>query len=93
MAGRAARTARAILAASMFLPFLAVPALPADAPRISPSDLKEMLGKPGVAIVDVRVEAATASTRIPGSVFRNPAEYAEWSKQYPRDMTIVLYCS
>lgn len=93
MAGRAVRTARAILTVLTFLPLLAVPAPAAEAPRIDPAELKAMLGKPGVAIVDVRVEAATAATRIPGSVYRNPAEYAEWSKKYPRDITIVLYCS
>ena len=65
----------------------------AEVPRIDPAELKEMLWNPGVAIVDVRAEAATAATRIPGSVIEDPAAYAEWSKKYPTDKTIVLYCS
>ena len=93
MPERAVRAARVILRLAMLLPFIAEPAFAGDAPRIDPSELKEMLGKPDVAIVDVRVEAATAATRIPGSVIEDSAAYAEWSKKYPTDKTIVLYCS
>ena len=80
-------------AVGMLLSFLSAPAFAADAPRIGPAELKEMLGRSGVAIVDVRVEAATAVTRIPGARIEDPAKYAEWSKKHPKDRTIVLYCS
>lgn len=91
MPKRAEQAARIILTLVLLLPSIA--ALAGDAPRIDPAELKEMLGKPGVAIVDVRAEAATAATRIPGSVIEDSAAYAEWAKKYPADKTIVLYCS
>ncbi|HWS16066.1 MAG TPA: rhodanese-like domain-containing protein [Candidatus Methylomirabilis sp.] len=90
---RTVRDALAILNVVMLLPFLAAVAHAADAPRMDPAELKEMLGKEGLAIVDVRLDAATATTRIPGSVIEDSAAYAEWSKRYPKDRTIVLYCS
>lgn len=93
MAKPAAMVPRNVFTAWMLLSYIAFPALAADAPRIGPAELKEMLGRPGVAIVDVRVEAATAGTRIPGSRIEDPAKYAEWSKKHPKDRTIVLYCS
>jgi hypothetical protein len=94
--GMSARTPwapRAFHAVAMLLSFLSAPAFAADAPRIDPAELKGMLGNPAVAIVDVRQEAATAPTRIPGSVIEDSAAYAEWSKKYPKDQAIVLYCS
>ena len=93
MPERAVQAARVILRLAMLLSFFAAPAFAGDAPRIDPAELKEMLGKPDVAIVDVRVEAASAATRIPGSVMEDSAEYAEWAKKYSTDKTIVLYCS
>jgi len=93
MPERAVQAARTILMMAVLLPFIAGPSFAEEAPRIDPAELKEMLGKADVAIVDVRVEASTAATRIPGSVIENSAAYAEWAKKYPMDKTIVLYCS
>ena len=93
MPERAVWAARVLLTVAMFLPFPAAPALAAEAPRMDPAALKARLGSPDVIIVDVRVEAATAETRIPGAVIEDSAGDAGWSKKYPRDKTIVLYCS
>lgn len=93
MPERMVQTARSLIAALMLLPSIVSPAPASDAPRIGPAELKEMLGRPDVVIVDIRLGAATAATQIPGSVTEDSAAYSDWSKKYPMDKTIVLYCS
>ena len=75
---------------------MARPTTTKEVPRISKEDLKAMLGKPDVIILDVRVQDQweVADQRIPGAIHENPAQDATaWMNKYPKDKTIVLYCA
>jgi hypothetical protein len=87
----------AIVAVLMSLSAVGVMARPTttkEVPRISKEDLKAMLGKPDVIILDVRLQDQwdVADQKIPGAVHENPAQDATaWLDKYPKDKTIVLY--
>ena len=89
----------AIAAMLISLPAVGVMAQPtttAGVPRISKEDLKAMLGKPDVTILDVRLQEQweVADQKIPGAVHENPAQdVTAWMNKYPKDKTIVLYCA
>ncbi|MEJ2066786.1 MAG: rhodanese-like domain-containing protein [Deltaproteobacteria bacterium] len=75
---------------------MARPTTTKEVPRISKEDLKAMLGKPDVTILDVRVQDQweVADQKIPGAVHENPAQDATaWLNKYPKDKPIVLYCA
>jgi hypothetical protein len=87
--------------ASLILSWLAVALLAQmawgqEGPRMTKEELKPLLGKPDVIIIDVRVGASYSASKwkIPGAVREDPrAEIATWASKYPKDKTIVLYCS
>ncbi len=65
-------------------------------PRMTPDQLKEMLGKPEVIILDVRAAGdwAKAQTKIQGAVREDPNKATKtWAGKYGKDKTIVLYCA
>ena len=70
-----------------------VPAMSQEVPRISKEDLKEMLGKPDLVIVDVRTDSDwNASTfKIKGAVREDPGKVDSWIDKYPKDKTLVFY--
>jgi rhodanese-related sulfurtransferase len=72
---------------------MVVPAMSQEVPRISKEDLKEMLGKPDLVIVDVRTDSDwNASTvKVKGAVREEPDKVDSWIEQYPKDKTLVLY--
>ena len=72
---------------------MVVPAMPQEVPRISKEDLKEMLGKPDVVIVDVRTGSDwNASTvKVKGAVREEADKVDSWIEKYPKDKTLVLY--
>ena len=73
---------------------MALPTTTKEVPRISKEDLKAMLGKPDVIILDVRLQEQweVADQKIPGAVHENPAQDATaWLDKYPKDKTIILY--
>jgi predicted sulfurtransferase len=64
--------------------------------RMSKEELKAMLGKPDVIIIDVRqpVDLAKSTMMIKGAVREDPKqEVKSWVDKYPKDKTIVLYCA
>jgi phage shock protein E len=68
----------------------------AQVPRMSKEELKAMLGKPDVIIIDVRQPAdlAKSTMMIKGAVREDPKqEVKSWVDKYPKDKTIVLYCA
>jgi rhodanese-related sulfurtransferase len=68
----------------------------AQVPRMSKEELKAMLGKPDVIIIDVRqpVDLAKSTMMIKGAVREDPKqEVKSWVDKYPKDKTIVLYCA
>lgn len=66
-----------------------------DVPRITADELKAKLGSPELIVIDVRTAAAYdgSKMKIKGSVRENPVAIGQWSKKYPVDKEIVLYCT
>ena len=64
-----------------------------DIPRMTKEQLREMVGKPGVVVVDCRPEEQwrTSEATLPGAVHENPMEVKSWAGKYPKDSTIVIY--
>ena len=66
-----------------------------EPPRISKEKLRTMLGKPNVFILDVRidVEWRASGKKIQGAIRENPEQVELWLDKYPKDKTLVFYCS
>lgn len=76
--------------------FWAVSSFSADpVPRMTKEELRNVMGNPDVAIVDVRVgqEWSGSDKKIQGAVRQDPAQLGSWMKRYPKDSTLVFYCS
>ncbi len=60
-----------------------------DAPRLA-----GMLAQGGVTLLDVRRKAdhQAAPDMIPGAVWRDPEQVAQWAGELPADTAIVIYC-
>jgi predicted sulfurtransferase len=90
-----------ILIASLAAVFLLIalagyPAVPTtieQVPRLTKEQVKDMLGKPGVVIVDVRYikQYEQSDKKLPGAVFVQPENFDEFVKNHPKDKTYVLY--
>jgi rhodanese-related sulfurtransferase len=68
----------------------------AQADRMSKEELKAMLGKPELVVIDVRQagDLAKSNQKIKGAVREDPKqEVKSWADKYPKDKTIVLYCA
>ncbi len=66
-----------------------------EPPRISKEELKTMLGDPNVIILDVRIydEWKASGKKIQGATWKNPEKIGSWMKQFPKEKTLVFYCS
>ena len=63
-------------------------------PRMTKEDLKDLLGKPDVVVIDVRQPGQWdgSKLKIAGAHREEPGKKAEsWAMKYPKDNTIVLY--
>jgi len=67
----------------------------ADAPRMSKDELKALLGKPDVVVVDVRAggDWTSSAEKIAGAVREEPGQEDKWAGKYGKDKTLVLYCA
>ena len=65
-----------------------------NVPKITVEELRAMLGKPDLIIIDVRLERdwKASALKIPGAVWEDFREADTWVKKYPKEKTIVLYC-
>jgi len=72
---------------------MVVPAMSQEVPRISKEDLKEMLGKPDVVIVDVRTGSDwnASPVKVKGAVREEADKVDSWVEKYPKDKTLVFY--
>lgn len=64
--------------------------------RMTKEELKEMLGKTDVTIIDVRatLDWQESGQKILGAVREDPNKAAKsWAEKYPKDKAIVLYCA
>ena len=66
-----------------------------DAPRMDKDELKALLDNPGVIILDVRTSTdwKQSDQKIKGAVRPDTGDVDTWEKVYPKDKTLVLYCS
>ena len=70
------------------------PASVEQVPRLTKEQVKGMLGKPDVVIVDIRYikQYEQSDRKIPGAVFVQPENFEEFVKNHPKkDATYVLY--
>jgi hypothetical protein len=67
----------------------------ADAPRMTKDEVKDLLGNADVAVIDVRTagEWKESDEKIAGAVREEPGAEGAWAPRYPKEKTIVLYCS
>jgi len=54
-------------------------------------ELKKRLDDTDIAIIDVRREVT--DLKIKNAEIRNPEDVDNWMDQYPKDKTLLLYCS
>lgn len=68
---------------------------PADVARITKEDLKALLGKPDVVVIDVRTERdwKQSGRRITGAVHEDPGQEESWAGKYSGNKTLILYCA
>ena len=61
---------------------------------ISPDELKPLVERGDVMLLDVRRESdyATDSRMLPNAQWKNPEEIAQWSETLPQGREIVVYC-
>jgi rhodanese-related sulfurtransferase len=67
----------------------------ADDAAMTPEQLKPLLGKPDVIIVDVRTnyDWDSSKVKIKGAVREEGMKFGSWMNKYPKDKTIVVYCN
>jgi hypothetical protein len=70
-------------------------AFAADVPKMSKEELQAMLGNPDVIVIDVRSPGdwAPSNTKIKGAIREDPPKVSSWMEKYPKDKTLVFYCS
>ena len=66
-----------------------------EVPRISVEKTRELLGSPDVIIIDVRTAKTwwRSPTKILSAVREEPGTVEKWAGKYPKDKTLILYCS
>jgi rhodanese-related sulfurtransferase len=83
-----------ILGLALLMAF-SFPSLAADVPRITKEELKGMLGKENVVIIDVRsdLDLEKSNQKIQGAMIEDVGKVETWIGKYPKDKTLVFYCS
>ena len=66
-----------------------------DTHTMTKEQLRPLLGKPDVIIIDVRTnyDWDNSKAKIPGAVREEGMKFASWMNKYPKDKTLVLYCA
>jgi rhodanese-related sulfurtransferase len=84
-----------MLAAVLIMTGVASHSSAADVLRISKEELRGMLGSPGLVLIDVRTEKEwkKSDKKITGATWEDADELDVWVDKYPKDKTLVLYCS
>ncbi|MBU1058523.1 MAG: hypothetical protein KJ804_09440 [Proteobacteria bacterium] len=80
---------------AFFLVASALPALAGDVPTMSIEELKSRLDSPDLIILDVRSgrDWSASEFKIQGAIRAPGEQLAVWSKHYPKDNPLVLYCA
>jgi rhodanese-related sulfurtransferase len=84
-----------ILLISFLLLVTGLPALAVDVSLMSKEELKAQLNSGTLVVLDVRSgrDWSSSEFKITGAVRAPGSEIAEWSKNYKKDQTLVLYCA
>jgi rhodanese-related sulfurtransferase len=66
-----------------------------DAHAMTKEQLLPLLGKSDVIIIDVSSNEGweARDKKIPGALREEPMKFESWMNKYPKDKTIILYCS
>ena len=66
-----------------------------DVSKMTKEELKEMLGKPDVVIIDARVgkDWKASEFKIKGAVKEDGKDFNSWADKYSKDKTLVIYCA
>ena len=66
-----------------------------DTHVMTKEQLLSLLGKPDVIIIDVSSNEGwhSRNEKIPGALREEPMKFESWMSKYPKDKTIILYCS
>lgn len=66
-----------------------------NVPRMTKEELKPLVGDPNVIVIDVRSmgDWQKDTLMIKGAVREDPVDMASWMDKYPKEKTLVLYCS
>jgi len=85
---------RGILAGALLVAF-SFASLAADVSRITKEELKGLLGKENVLIIDVRsdIDLEKSNQKIQGAVIEDLGKVETWMAKYPKDKTLIFYCS
>jgi hypothetical protein len=64
-----------------------------EVPRITKEQLRDLLGKPDLVIIDARpIEQWKYSDQmIPGTVYEDPTTIPSWAHKYDKNKKIVVY--
>jgi len=65
-------------------------------PKMTKEELKSLLGNPDLIIIDIRVEDEwkEAKWKIQGAIREDSEkDINTWANKYPKDKTLVFYCS
>ena len=62
---------------------------------ITPNDLKPLVEKNAVTVLDVRRQNDydADKMKLPGAEWKNPEQIADWSAKLPKEREIVIYCA
>jgi hypothetical protein len=91
--GMVRKTLAAMVMVSLILGIWVVMAIASVIPQISKEELKALLGKPEVVVIDVRTlwDRKMSLKQIKGAVREDPGAVKSWAKKYSQEKTIVLY--
>lgn len=66
-----------------------------EVPRVTKEELREMLDRQDVVIIDDRTgrDWNASEFKIKGAIREDPGKVDEWAGQYPKDRTLVIYCA
>ncbi len=64
-------------------------------PRMSIDNLKDRIGSSDTIVLDIRNDWTwnASNMKITGAIRENPKEFSRWYDKYPKEKTLVLYCT
>ena len=92
------RIARAIMgiglcAAFVFMALSSAPS--AEVPRMTKDELRTLIDKGDVTVLDVRTgrDWKSSEYKIHTAVREDPGQVESWANKYPKDKALVVYCA